>query len=187
MYIGGAAFTGRSKVKLAPNRPRCTPGPPRTTLDTPGRRSPRKISFGARLGIQTPSGSSGRRLKSHSLLPFFRRQSHERPLGRTGVRPNGPKGLLCRFRGVGAREADFSEFGNLRKISDFRRGRPAGACAEPGPPGRNLHTLRAVRRSALGAQRRVPAARLAEPAGGGGVEAWRYNGGEVGLVVKGVA
>ena len=31
--------------------------PPRTGLDTPGRRSPRKIPFRARLGIQTPTGS----------------------------------------------------------------------------------------------------------------------------------
>ena len=40
---------------------------PRTTLDTPSRRSPRKSAFRARLGIQTPTGSPNRRLVHRPL------------------------------------------------------------------------------------------------------------------------
>ena len=45
--LTGVPFTGRSTVKRAPNRKTS----PRTCPDTPGRRSPRKKPFRARLGI----------------------------------------------------------------------------------------------------------------------------------------
>ena len=49
------------------------------------------------------------------------RRSHEPSLGRTGVRPNRPRGILGRFQRSGAGEADFSEFGNLCKVSAWFR------------------------------------------------------------------
>ena len=56
-----------------------------------------KSAFRARLGIQTPGASPRRRLKSHSLLPFFRRRSHERRLGRLWTPPAGDRPANLRF------------------------------------------------------------------------------------------
>ena len=115
-------------------------------------RSSSSSSSSSSSAVSPPSASpsSQPRLVSMPRRRRNGRRSHERPLGRTGVRPDRPKGLLCRFRGAGAREADFSEFGNLRKVSDFRRaggdpsdtsdrsdsraGRPAAAHRAHRPP-----------------------------------------------------